>query len=496
MARNQETAQSYFQSYCDLSVHQLMLKDRPRTLAYRKFLETNRDVIKDKVVMDVGAGTGILSLFAAAAGAKKVYAVEASDVALICEEVVKDNDLESVVEVIHGAVEDISLPDGVKIDVIISEWMGFYLLHESMLDSVICARDKFLSPDGIMAPSSATLYMAPVDMTEHFQERTEEWSNVYGFDFSPVASAMNMKEVSEPLIKTLPGSIVRAEPQEVVSFDLKTVTLEEVRRVSKCLKFTINQESMVHGFAAWFSVFFSSENVSISGSNSRSPQKSVNDSGECSRGGCVGGEGDAMNEKGDAGARLKTAGSEDAQSKRSQPSVSGGQCPAIILGTGPNDPPTHWKQTVIFLPQTCRVERNIDMFCVIKMVQDLANKRHYKITLELTDQDVLDDGMNDDDDDCDSLDEDISGEESDASTDHPVPCQCGSDRCRLIAALVERYDEEHDQLEDEAQMVELEAEVEAAKQLDAEIESGGWQVDGNASGVSTDGGDTSLKDEI
>ena len=57
---------SYFNSYCDLSVHELMLKDRPRTLAYRKFIEENRDLIKGKVVMDIGAGTGILSLFAAA----------------------------------------------------------------------------------------------------------------------------------------------------------------------------------------------------------------------------------------------------------------------------------------------------------------------------------------------------------------------------------------------------------------------------------------------
>ena len=56
----------YFSSYNDLSVHQLMLKDRPRTLAYRKFFETNREAVKDKVVLDIGAGTGILSLFAAA----------------------------------------------------------------------------------------------------------------------------------------------------------------------------------------------------------------------------------------------------------------------------------------------------------------------------------------------------------------------------------------------------------------------------------------------
>ena len=56
----------------DISVHELMLKDKPRTEAYKKFIEQNVELIKDKVVVDVGAGTGILSLFCAKAGAKQV----------------------------------------------------------------------------------------------------------------------------------------------------------------------------------------------------------------------------------------------------------------------------------------------------------------------------------------------------------------------------------------------------------------------------------------
>lgn len=66
---------TYFASYEDLSVHELMLKDRPRTLAYKNFIEKNAALIEGKVVMDVGAGTGILSLFAAKAGAKKVKTI-------------------------------------------------------------------------------------------------------------------------------------------------------------------------------------------------------------------------------------------------------------------------------------------------------------------------------------------------------------------------------------------------------------------------------------
>lgn len=54
---------------------QEMLKDEVRTLTYRNSMYHNKHVFKDKIVLDVGSGTGILSMFAAKAGAKKVYGV-------------------------------------------------------------------------------------------------------------------------------------------------------------------------------------------------------------------------------------------------------------------------------------------------------------------------------------------------------------------------------------------------------------------------------------
>lgn len=52
-----------------------MLKDEVRTLTYRNAMYHNKHVFKDKIVLDVGSGTGILSMFAAKAGAKHVYGV-------------------------------------------------------------------------------------------------------------------------------------------------------------------------------------------------------------------------------------------------------------------------------------------------------------------------------------------------------------------------------------------------------------------------------------
>lgn len=66
-----------------------------------------------------------------------------------------------ILQVINSKVEDIELPNNIKVDAIVSEWMGFYLLHEGMLDSVLLSRDKFLKENGQMFPETACIYVAP-----------------------------------------------------------------------------------------------------------------------------------------------------------------------------------------------------------------------------------------------------------------------------------------------------------------------------------------------
>ncbi|CAN7032909.1 unnamed protein product [Brassica rapa subsp. trilocularis] len=67
----------------------------------------NKFLIKDKVVLDVGAGTGILYLFCAKAGASHVYAVECSQMADMAKEIVKANGFSDVITVLKGKIEEI-----------------------------------------------------------------------------------------------------------------------------------------------------------------------------------------------------------------------------------------------------------------------------------------------------------------------------------------------------------------------------------------------------
>lgn len=82
---------------------------------------------------------------------------------------------------IQGKIEDITLPDGVtQVDVIISEWMGYALLYESMLDSVLVARDRFLRPGGVLAPSQCRMMLSLCEGADIYKDRVGMWDDVYG----------------------------------------------------------------------------------------------------------------------------------------------------------------------------------------------------------------------------------------------------------------------------------------------------------------------------
>lgn len=80
-------------------------------------------------------------MFAAVSGASKVFSLEMADIAYDCIDIVRENGLDKTITVLKGKAEEQTEKIG-KCDVIISEWMGYCLLYEGMLDSVIRVRGK------------------------------------------------------------------------------------------------------------------------------------------------------------------------------------------------------------------------------------------------------------------------------------------------------------------------------------------------------------------
>ena len=141
-----------------------MLLDTVRTLSYRDAIYQNKHLFHNKTVLDVGCGTGILSLFAARAGAKRVFGVDNSSIAIHAKQVVIDNNLQDIITIIRGKVEEVELPVE-SVDIIVSEWMGYCLFFESMLDSVLHARDKWLRPGGLIFPDKVKLYVCGIEVS-------------------------------------------------------------------------------------------------------------------------------------------------------------------------------------------------------------------------------------------------------------------------------------------------------------------------------------------
>lgn len=145
---------SYKGRFDKFRLHEAFMKDDIHINAYRQAIEGNPEDFKDKVVLDLCSGTGIFSIFAAKAGAKHVYAVENEDVVFFSREIVKQNGLDKLITVFKGRIEDIVLPVQ-HVDIIISNWMGYFLFFNSGINSVLWARDRYLAEGGKMLPDRA-----------------------------------------------------------------------------------------------------------------------------------------------------------------------------------------------------------------------------------------------------------------------------------------------------------------------------------------------------
>lgn len=340
------------QSISIIQVHRLMLTDRPRQNAYHEAILSNRELFAGKTVLDVGAGTGILSIFCAQAGASKIYAVEASNMAKLAEKIVKENGFEQIIEVHQLKIEDFNIAgkDQHQIDIIVSEWMGFYLLHEGMLDSVLFARDKFLKPNGSMFPQNATIYLAPCQLPSLFQA----WNSHDGVQMQSFGTALRAQKSLKPDISIIPPEDLLHEGTVIAWIDLNDVTLDDLN------EFTFDEIIVVEknvgngryqAICMWFDVMF------------------------------------PMNNNGDI----------------------------VTLSTSPMAEPTHWKQTIILLPDHAQEEVNVGdpIAFRLAMKRNEENKRQYKIEVEMLDSNEV---------------------------EHPVPCDCNMTKCILVKEHVKSID--------------------------------------------------------
>ncbi|KAL5982997.1 putative protein arginine N-methyltransferase 6 [Asimina triloba] len=292
-----------------------------------------------------------------------VYAIDASAIAVQASEVVKANNLSET---------DVDIEE--EVDVIISEWMGYMLLYESMLGSVIIARDRWLKPGGLILPSNAILFMAPVTHVERYSESIDFWRNVYGIDMSAMVPLAKQCAFEEPSVETITGENILTWPAVVRHVDCYTVTVQELESFTVKYKFKsmMKAQRMCHiaikekekgikketkefkrvfplaapfnGFAFWFDVEFRGPAL-VSNSNHLHFPDHIPSPDVCVK---------------------KKPKSDD----------------TLVLSTSPEEAPTHWQQTLIYFYDPIELEQDQVIEGSITVSQSKENARFLNIHLE------------------------------------------------------------------------------------------------------------------
>lgn len=223
-----------------------MAADPVRRDAYARALA--RVVRPGSVVVDLGAGTGMLSLLAAQLGAKRVHAMEMNPAVHLLPELARQNGLEDRIVVHTGSALEATIPE--RADVVVSDLRGSFPLHGDHVSLLVDARTRLLAPGGALLPARDVLHVTGVESEGMARALALGWSGLaqLGFGADPLRrSVLNSAYADRP--SPLAASDVVTTSEHWATLDYATlsggpvsgtVTLEVVRRGS------------LHGFAISF----------------------------------------------------------------------------------------------------------------------------------------------------------------------------------------------------------------------------------------------------
>jgi SAM-dependent methyltransferase len=220
-----------------LDYHRRLLDDPHRLDAFERALRAL--VRPGDLVLDAGAGTGILGMLAARLGAARVHAVESMPIARVARELVRHNRLDDRV-IVHEA-DLVTLAPIEPVDVVVGDFLGAFLVDDRMLDAVAAAA-RWLRPGGAFIPSRVRLYLAPAG----------------GFGFPPIDVAGG--SIHGVSLRALEPHVLNANYRADLGPDLllaPPALYADWRPDAPCdfdagVGFTLERAGRLRGLAGWF----------------------------------------------------------------------------------------------------------------------------------------------------------------------------------------------------------------------------------------------------
>ena len=219
-----------------------MIRDRDRTDAYARALD--KVVRRDSVVLDIGAGSGILTLLAARSGARRIFSVEPADMIEVARALAAVNGVADRVEFIQAVSTKITLPE--PVDVIVSDIRGVLPFHGAHIPSIVDARRRHLAETGTLIPLRDTLWAAPAELASVYEERISSWeASPYGFQIAPARAlaANHWRRVSAGADGLL------ADPERLAVLDYRSISSPDIKASTESEAI---RSGTLHGVIVWF----------------------------------------------------------------------------------------------------------------------------------------------------------------------------------------------------------------------------------------------------
>jgi len=225
-----------------LDAYGSMIADRVRVGSYAQALR--KTVREGSVVVEIGTGPGIFAVLACQLGASRVYAIEPSEIIQVAREVATANGCADKIVFYEGLSDEVTLPT--RADVILSDLRGVSPFFGRHIPSIVDARRRFLSPEGVLIPRRDTLWAAIVEAPKDYDKLVGAWDcNVLGQDLGP-ARKLIVNDTQK----------IRVDPDQLMTIPQLWGTLEynciENPDVQSNLSWRVERTGTGHGILVWF----------------------------------------------------------------------------------------------------------------------------------------------------------------------------------------------------------------------------------------------------